>query len=134
MLQKSEEKIIQKDLDLKTVRDSVSLSQSTLKTLEAEKRDLFALNVKKQDEVTQLLEQLETSQAQVNSLRQELSMASHELTDVQSSDAKLRSEMAMAEQQLSQIKRNNTWLNEELQRNSKEFNDYRREKVVEGFL
>ena len=61
---------------------------------------------------------METLQHQISSLRQELNMASHELTGVQSSDAKLRSELAIYEQQLGQTKRNNDWLNEELSRKS----------------
>ena len=80
------------------------------------------------------IEQLDTLHGQVNSLRQELSMASHELTGVQSSDAKIRSELAMCEQQMGQLKRNNVWLNDELQKTTKEFNEYRREKVHFRFL
>ena len=120
----------QKDLELRSTRDTMNSQVEIISKLEGEKRELFALNVKKQEELEVLKENLDNFSGQINSLRQELSMASHELTDVQSSDAKMRSELSMCEQQIGQLKRNNEWLNQELQKTTQEFNDYRRSRVL----
>jgi chromosome segregation ATPase len=115
--------------ELSQIRHTMNSQVLVIQKLESEKRDLFSLNVKKQEEIENLKENLQDLQDLNNSTRQELLEASHELSNVSSSDAKMRSELSMCEQQIGQLKRNNEWLNQELQRTTQEFNDYRRSRV-----